>query len=42
MGTGGTVSGAGRYLHERNPALQVVGADPAGSVWYSGPIRSPT
>ena len=35
LGTGGTVSGAGRYLHERNPAVQVVGADPAGSV-YSG------
>ena len=41
LGTGGTVSGAGRYLHERNPAVQVVGADPAGSV-YSGPIRTPT
>ena len=35
LGTGGTVSGAGRYLRERNPAVQVVGADPAGSV-YSG------
>ena len=38
LGTGGTVSGAGRYLKERNPALQVVGADPAGSV-YSGDTR---
>ena len=35
LGTGGTVSGAGRYLKERNPDLVVVGADPAGSV-YSG------
>jgi cystathionine beta-synthase len=35
VGTGGTVSGAGRYLKERNRSLQVVGADPAGSV-YSG------
>jgi cystathionine beta-synthase len=35
VGTGGTVSGAGRYLKERKPSLQVVGADPAGSV-YSG------
>ena len=35
IGTGGTVSGAGRYLKERNPSLVVVGADPAGSV-YSG------
>jgi cystathionine beta-synthase len=35
LGTGGTVSGVGRHLHERNPAIQVIGADPAGSV-YSG------
>ena len=35
LGTGGTVTGAGRYLKERNGALQVVGADPDGSV-YSG------
>lgn len=35
LGTGGTVTGAGRYLKERSPAIQVIGADPAGSV-YSG------
>jgi cystathionine beta-synthase len=35
LGTGGTVSGVGRYLKERNSAIQVIGADPAGSV-YSG------
>lgn len=35
LGTGGTVSGAGRYLKERDPAIQVVGADPDGSV-FSG------
>jgi cystathionine beta-synthase len=35
LGTGGTVSGAGRYLKERNPSVVIVGADPAGSV-YSG------
>jgi cystathionine beta-synthase len=35
LGTGGTVSGTGRYLKERNPAVVVVGADPEGSV-YSG------
>jgi cystathionine beta-synthase len=34
LGTGGTVSGAGRYLKERNPALQVVGVDPVGSVLH--------
>ena len=35
LGTGGTVTGTGRYLKERNPGIQMVGADPAGSV-YSG------
>jgi len=36
LGTGGTVSGTGRYLHERNPGIVVVGADPAGSVFSGG------
>jgi cystathionine beta-synthase len=40
LGTGGTVSGAGRYLKERNPQVQIVGADPAGSV-YSGDAPGP-
>ena len=35
LGTGGTVTGAGRYLKERNPEVVIVGADPDGSV-YSG------
>lgn len=35
LGTGGTVTGTARYLKERNPDIQVVGADPDGSV-YSG------
>ncbi len=35
LGTGGTVSGTGRFLKERNRSLVVVGADPDGSV-YSG------
>ena len=35
IGTGGTISGAGRYLKERSATLQIVGADPAGSL-YSG------
>jgi cystathionine beta-synthase len=32
-GTGGTVSGAGRYLKERNPAVRVVAGDPPGSIF---------
>lgn len=32
VGTGGSLSGVARYLRERNPALHVVGADPAGSI----------
>jgi cystathionine beta-synthase len=39
MGTGGTISGVGRYLKEKNPDLQVVGADPAGSVYSGGTGR---
>ena len=40
LGTGGTVSGAGRYLKERDPPVAIVGADPAGSV-YSGSTPQP-
>jgi len=35
VGTGGTVTGTGRYLKERKPDVVVVGADPEGSI-YSG------
>ncbi len=31
-GTGGTLSGVGRYLKERNPKIQIIAGDPAGSI----------
>jgi len=40
MGTGGTISGAGRYLKEKSGgAVQVIGADPEGSVYSGGTGR---
>lgn len=39
VGTGGTISGVGRYLKERDPTIEIVGADPEGSVYSGGSSR---
>ena len=35
LGTGGTISGTGRFLKEKNPAIRIIGADPYGSIFKS-------
>ncbi len=34
MGTGGTLSGCGRYFKQKNPDIKIVGVDPIGSLYY--------
>jgi cystathionine beta-synthase len=40
VGTAGTITGTARYLREQNPHIQIIGADPAGSI-YSGDTPHP-
>ncbi len=45
LGTGGTMSGTGKYLREKKPSVQLVGVDPIGSLTYdfvkSGRVTKP-
>lgn len=42
MGTGGTISGIGRFLKEQNPRIRIIGVDPVGSLlletWQQGHV----
>ncbi len=45
MGTGGTLSGTGKFLREKKPSIKIVGIDPVGSLYYdfvkSGRVTRP-
>jgi cystathionine beta-synthase len=41
VGTGGTITGAARYLKEQSPDVTIVGADPEGSIYTAGEKQHP-